>query len=103
MKNDPVTEGKCEKCEANIHTRINQRTTWKLILWVLGVFFFMIAGSYGYTSTSMDKAAAKQEKVEAKQWDFSEKMVTQTDFREFKQENNTKLDRIQASIESLRR
>lgn len=52
-----------------------QRATWKLILWVLFIFFLLIMGSYGYTSTSMDK-------VETRQWGFSENMVTKQDLKD---------------------
>ena len=96
MSTEPVTETMCGKCESAIHTRINERPTLKIVLVALGVLLTLIGGTFRYAYMSTDK-------IERRQWDFSEKMVTQMDFREFKQENNAKLDKIQTAIEAIRR
>lgn len=93
---DTVTEEECTTRQGVMHARINERPPWRVILWVLFIFFILIVSSFGYTSTSMNK-------VETRQWEFSEKMVTTDDFREFKRENNAKLDKIQTAIEAIRR
>ena len=93
---DSVTEEDCTTRQGVLHGRINERAPWKLILWVLFIFFMLIVGSYGYTSTSMNK-------VETRQWEFSEKMITKEDLTDFKTEIRSDLDKINLSIESLRR
>ncbi len=93
---DAVTEPECRERQDTMHGRINQRATWKLVLWVLGFFFVLITGSYGYTSVKVTK-------VEDRQWEFQQNMVTKKDFSEFKTEMKAEFSQIQTSIESLRR
>lgn len=91
-----VTEEECTDRQGILHSRINERPTLKIVLWMLFIFFLLIGGSYGYTSTSTGK-------IEQRQWEFSEKMVTKDDLTEFKQDIKGDLDSIQRSIENIGR
>lgn len=87
---DPITEKACGFCSATLHKRINERPTLKIVL----IGFLAITGLISYVYTG-------QAKIEDRQWQFTEKMVTQEDFREFKKENNAQLARILLSIEKI--
>ena len=71
MSEEPVTEGDCGICSASLHTRINERPTLKIVL--LG--FAIMASLIGYVY-------AGQGKIEQRQWEFTEKMVTKQDLKD---------------------
>lgn len=71
MSDEPVTEPECKVCSASLHTRINERPTLKIVI----VGFAVMASLIGYVY-------ADQGKIEARQWEFSEKMVTKQDLKD---------------------
>ena len=66
---EPVTEEDCRTRESIMHTRINQRVPWILIVPLTLAIMGFIGGAYKYTHS-----------VELAQ----KELVTKTDFKEFR-------------------
>ncbi len=88
---DPVTEKQCETREGILHRRISQRPTLVMLLAIGGVLVTLIFGGYSYTYLSTDK-------LDAKQWDMVEKMVTKEDLGELKQDIKDDLSDLKQDI-----
>lgn len=92
MSEQHVEQIACNTRVKDLHTRINDRPTLKMVLLGLAVLGSLIGYVY-----------AGQGKIEQRQWEFSEKMVTKDDLTELKTDIKGDLDSIQRSIENIGR
>lgn len=101
---DPVTEKQCQSREGVLHKRINQRPTLSVLLAIGSIVLTLVFGGYTYTYLSTGK-------LEAKQWEMVEKMVTKEDLGELKQDIKDDLgelkqdikDDLKEAVQNLRR
>jgi len=71
MSEQHVEQTACNARVKDLHTRINERPTLKIML----IGFVVMASLIGYVY-------AGQDKIEQRQWEFSKKMVTKQDLQD---------------------